>query len=109
MSRSRVLSVVVTGAYVMVSLWFGGARAATKILAFCTLPCACIWFPEERGNYVGGYITQPSPAAAVRVVGWIVLFAPVVAGVLMWVASIGVVPKMSWRDGIQAWGSLRRR
>jgi len=39
----------------------------------------------------------------------VVLLAPAVAGVFVWVESIGVVPKMSWRDALQAWGSLRRQ
>jgi hypothetical protein len=108
MSRSRVLSVLLAAIYVAIGCLFGGQRAGAKMLAFCSLPVLCIWYPEAFGNYVGGRITAPSPPSVLRVVGWIILFAPVVAAVLVWMEGIGVVPNLSWRDTLAAWGSLRR-
>jgi hypothetical protein len=108
MSGSRVLSVLLAAIYVAIGCGLGGQRAGAKMLAFCSLSVLCIWYPEAFGNSVGGRITAPSLPSVVRVVGWMVLFAPVVATVLVWIDSIGVVPKMSWRHVLQAWGSLRR-
>lgn len=41
------------------------------------LPLACIWFPEEMGDYTGNLsfpqITKATPAGVIRVGGWCLL------------------------------------
>ena len=52
------------------------------------LPLACIWFPEEMGDYTGNlsfpHITKATPAAVIRVGGWFLLLVEFAMLVYLW-------------------------
>ena len=84
MRTSRILSLVVSLAYVLIALLTGAGLGALKIAAFLILPLACIWLSDEMGGYVGwgmgrGAITSTSPGFAVAFCGWVLLLLPVIA------------------------------
>jgi hypothetical protein len=92
MSISRLLSLVVAGIYLLVPLfaYVGGDQEALKgflyMLAFLMLPLGCIWFGDELGGLIGikyGLVSSPSPGWAVALLGWILLFMPVVVVIIM--------------------------
>jgi len=43
---SRLASVVLSIAYLVVAFEAGGVEGALRMLLFCLVPVACIWFPE---------------------------------------------------------------
>jgi len=51
------------------------------------LPLACIWFPEEMGEYTGNLafpqITKTTPAVIIRVGGWCLLIVEFLVLLLM--------------------------
>jgi hypothetical protein len=53
--------------------------AASEAVIF---PLASIWFSEAMGRYTGPStgiaITAPSPGLIVRILGWVVLFLPLI-------------------------------
>ncbi len=67
----------------MVVGWTCGlsGRSLASLLSILALSLACIWFPEGMGRYRGisglgrPEITFSSPADAVAVAGWLVMFA----------------------------------
>ena len=89
MNWSRILSSLVAITYIVLALIFIGSAAAFKIGLFVILPLMCIWFSDVMGAYtgflpLGDYpITQQSPGLLVRIMGWVVLFLPIIAGVIM--------------------------
>jgi hypothetical protein len=86
-SRWRWLSGVIAGAYLVSAAFAGGFVDVLRVVAFLLVPMAAIWFPDEVGSHVGGRITRPSPGWAVRALGWLVLFMPIVAVVIIWSRS----------------------
>ena len=72
----RVVSLVVAAAYVVSAFTRSGQVAGLEMILYCVVPVACIWFPEALGEYVGGRITDTSPAAFVSTLGWVVLLVP---------------------------------
>lgn len=90
MSWNRVLSALVAISYIVIGTVHGGLEMAFKIGLGVILPLACIWFSDAMGRYVGlglmafDYpITKQSPGILVCVMGWVVLFLPVVAGLII--------------------------
>jgi len=81
---------LIAGIYIIAALLMGGAEGGFKVLAFLTLPLACIWFSEAMGSYTGPTtsmpITAPSPGIMVCIVGWMALLLPVVILVIAWLA-----------------------
>jgi hypothetical protein len=60
----------------------GGQMGAFKILVYCFIPVACIWFPDHLGSATGFLgsgppITKASPAAVVAFLGWVLLLMPI--------------------------------
>jgi hypothetical protein len=93
--RSRVASGVMVALYLGLAVagpFKGYSRVAdlARVLGFCVLPLACIWFPDELARY-GGRITfqnlrygrKPLPPPFVWFLGWVVLLVPVVMAVLL--------------------------
>lgn len=87
MTRNRLLSALVALIYIILAAFFGGAESAFKIGGFTIMPLACIWFSEAMGGYTGslplsGSINQPTPGIIVCILGWFLLFLPVIILVL---------------------------
>jgi len=85
---SRVLSLLLAGAYVVVGA-FGGLETAAKTAMFVVLPLACIWFSDVLADFTGsGFsympITRTSPEIFVYYLGWVVLFLPLFVVVWFW-------------------------
>ena len=78
----RTLSLALAVFYVGAAYWIGGGEIACKTLAFVILPLTCVWFSEAMGNYTGMMgsmpINQESPGVIVRLLGWVLLFLPIV-------------------------------
>lgn len=81
-TRSRVASAVLTVVYVAVASK-SGAVVAVKMLRFCLLPLACIWFPDALGSLARGRIARTSPRSFVRFLGWTVLLLPVIMTIIV--------------------------
>ena len=95
--RSRVLSGAIVALYVAVATGESGDKYSfllllTRILSFCVLPLACIWFPEALGDFIGGRITKTSPRSYVWFFGWVVLLLPLLAIPFVQVQRIGMFP-----------------
>lgn len=77
---NRILSALVALTWLVLAILGGGAEALTKQFFAMVPALACIWFPEALGN-LGAWSTGPlsgyrsSPAAAVRICGWILLLS----------------------------------
>jgi len=85
--RSRVLSSAIVALYVAVASGASGDSrlfllALTRVLRYCALPLACIWFPDALGDFVSGRITKKSPRSFVWYLGWVVLLVPALAAAL---------------------------
>ena len=86
---SRLASLVLSIAYLVVAFEAGGVEGALRMLLFCFVPVACIWFPDVLGDYAGfglgsGIgITKTSPPIIVWYLGWVVLFVPIVGAVIV--------------------------
>ena len=79
MSVSRVLSLIVLGFYLIVLFFMcqgksseENFRTAVPFLIFNGFCLACIWFPDEMGNFVIYRVTSTSPGCIVAIMGWIV-------------------------------------
>lgn len=80
--RSRAASCVIVAIYL--GLAGSGPANLARVLRFCVLPLACIWFPDQLGDMVGGRITKSSPRSFVWFLGWVVLLVPVVMAAILW-------------------------
>jgi len=91
MNWNRALSGLVAVSYLVLAAIHGGPGMALKVAMFLILPLGCIWFSDEMGRYTGfgsmlwsSYpITEQSPGVLVCIMGWVVLFLPVIAGVII--------------------------
>jgi hypothetical protein len=89
MSIQRLVSILVTGIYLLIA-YFGGKNVAgfRDILGISlVLGLPCIWFGDELGGMVGylghARITSTTPGSVVRFVGWLLLlFLPVLGYIL---------------------------
>jgi hypothetical protein len=69
----RVLSAVLAGIFVLLSLWNGGVNSLCFVLILL-IAVASVWFPNEMGSFTGRLApTQSSPGILVRWCGWFVL------------------------------------
>lgn len=88
---SRGISLLLFAVYVVGGYVAGGPGLSLKILGFCIVPLACVWFPEGMGAYKSygyGHIGRESPASFVWVLGWIVLLLPAITAAIFWIASV---------------------
>lgn len=90
MLRHRIASGIVACLYFLLVIFTGDPRAVVKLAVFLILPLGAIWFSDDMGalsgvtfGRLGGpVITAASPGVFVRIVGWILLLAPVIGAVL---------------------------
>ena len=90
MSKSRLLSLVVAGIYILIACFGGkvveGFAGVLGISLVLGLPC--IWFGDELGGMVWGrlgnaQITSRTPGAVVRFVGWLLLVLLPIIGYIL--------------------------
>lgn len=80
---SKLISLAVSGSYMLVVFIFGAPVDTTVVLFSCVGPLALIWFPEvfgdaSAGNSLFGRITvRPTPVVFVQLAGWIGLLLPI--------------------------------
>ncbi len=81
MSLSRLISLFVTIIYLLIAYLGGEKVAGIRGILYLSLILGlpCIWFGDELGGMVGGYlghaqITSQTPGSIVRFVGWLLLF-----------------------------------
>jgi hypothetical protein len=91
MNWNRIISAIVALVFLVVAFVHAGAAGTFKLALFLIIPLACIWFSEELGGYVGpawgGPVMSPTPGIIVCIVGWLLLFLPV----LIWVIyAVGI-------------------
>jgi len=70
-------------AYLVGSLVWGGSHDWLLLLAYLIMPMACIWFSEELGGFTGIgphgiYISSPTPGIFILIIGWVLLFMPII-------------------------------
>ena len=87
MNWNRIISGLIAAAYIVFAGLRGGAEQAFKLGIFVIFPLACIWFPDATGGYVGptlyGRINSPSPGILVLIFGWLLLFLPILLGLVL--------------------------
>jgi len=86
--RSRVISGAVVALYLGVDLRYSGPADAVRLLWFCLLPVACVWFPDALGDLISGRITKKSPPSFVWFFGWVVLLLPVISVAILLVEGV---------------------
>jgi hypothetical protein len=83
----RVLSLIIAGAYVLLTLIGGLSQSVLTAIgsvllvsAVLLVPLACIWYGDEMGGYVGMLpgpaINRRTPGVFIKVGGWILLLFP---------------------------------
>lgn len=85
---SRLISIVIAIGYLVAAYFADGWELTWRIGLFLILPLGCIWFSDEMGAYTGvgfgrGAITSPTPGCLIAFGGWLLLFLPVIAGVVI--------------------------
>jgi hypothetical protein len=85
---NRTSSLAIYVAYLLMTYHYGGGLLTVKVATALLLAMACIWFPEELGQYTGimhaHAITSPTPAFLVCAGGWLILIGvPVVVYFIM--------------------------
>jgi Zn-finger nucleic acid-binding protein len=86
--RSRAASGALVALYLGLALQYFNPEAAVRLLQFCVVPIACVWFPDARGDSVGARITKKSPRSFVRCLGWVVLLLPVVVSAILFAEGV---------------------
>ena len=84
--RSRWLSGLVAGAYLLVAMIYAPSpEFMFRLISFLLFPLVCIWFCDAMGNLTGialglgrPMITRPTPGDIVAIGGWLVLLLPVI-------------------------------
>lgn len=90
-NKGKFISLVVSalylfGAYTFLEWDFGDLL---KLAAFLIFPLACIWFGDAMGGWtgfsrpLGPRISQESPGCLVAFIGWILLFLPLLIGIIV--------------------------
>lgn len=83
----RTLSLIVAAVYLAITGIYASSQGKllTDLLiigAALLFPLACIWFPDELGEYMGALpapgITRKSPGWMVRIGGWVLLLLPAI-------------------------------
>jgi len=98
MSFSRILSLVVAGGYLLVSLLqlylseqWENLKGVIALMAWIALSLVCIWYSEEIGSLTGakyGLVSSSSPGWAVEIMGWILLILPFVVFIIWAIAGL---------------------
>jgi hypothetical protein len=90
-SRSRLISTLLVGFYLIVAVKTAGVSAALRVLLFCVTPWACVSFPEAMGALISPVLgpARESPRRFVWILGWLVLALPLIQVVIIVVQAAG--------------------
>ena len=88
MNLNKILSGLIAAAYIVVSSVHAGTKTAFARAIFLILPLFCIWFSDAMGGYtgelpIGSPITIQSPGKLIRILGWGLLFLPIILVIIM--------------------------
>jgi Zn-finger nucleic acid-binding protein len=101
--RSRVASSVIAALYLGLAAAgpfnaYSSVADLARVLGFCLLPLACIWFPDELARRGGRWTfrgltsgRRASPRSFVWFVGWVVLLLPVTVVAILWLQGVTFV------------------
>jgi hypothetical protein len=88
MTWNRVISGLIAVIYLALAYAHGGMEPVFKLGLFLILPLFCIWFSDAMGGYTGltSYMisVSSSPGALVRILGWLLLFLPLIMGIIIY-------------------------
>jgi hypothetical protein len=91
LNKNRIFSGLLAVIYIGGGFATDGGEGGFKVLLFLILPLACIWFSDAMGGYTGLTssmpITAPSPGVVVCILGWLLLFLPLIFIVISYVAA----------------------
>lgn len=81
--RSRLLSGLVAGAYLLIAGLRGDGQTVFGLVGFLVFPIACIWWCDGMGRLTGvsfgaarPTVTQETPGDFVAIGGWLLLLCP---------------------------------
>lgn len=87
LSRSRIISLIISIGYLIAAYIFGREAAAVRMLLFLVLPLGCIWYSDELGSWTGmikGHlVTCASLGCLVVFMGWVLLCLPIIMGLII--------------------------
>ena len=83
----RIISLVISIAYLVVAYHANGAETAFKAGMFLILPLACIWFSDAMGSFTGvmrgQHINATTPGGLVAFGGWLLLAMPLIVWIII--------------------------
>jgi hypothetical protein len=86
MNWNRILSGLLAIIYIVAACVLDGREAAFKFAVLLVFPLFCIWFADAMGRYIGPTtsvaITNPTPGWIICIAGWLLLFLPIIAGIV---------------------------
>ena len=88
--KSRIISGIIAIIYLVTAYLADGLELTCRVALFLLLPLACIWFSDAMGRYSssgigmrGPAITGTTPGCFVALGGWLLLFLPVIIGLIV--------------------------
>ena len=77
----RVTAGLLVAGCAVIGYLLAGSEVAVRLVAWCILPLAVVWWPDATGGWDRGVIamgpTRRSPPGLVRFFGWVALLVPV--------------------------------
>lgn len=93
-NRSKALALGIAFVYLVITIISWGLEGFLKVSLYLILPLACIFFSDAMGGHtgVGGlgggpWVTKPTPGTFIAFMGWVLLFFPVVAAIVIFLTS----------------------
>ncbi len=88
--KSRIISGIVAAVYLALAFCSADAETVFHLGIFLVFPLACIWFSDATGGYTGmgmghGAITSATPGCLVAFGGWLLLFLPIIIGLISYI------------------------
>ena len=90
--NAKVIAIIIACSYLIFSSWIFGLGGFLLMLRFLILPLACIFFGYEMGSITGvrfslnpirPVVNKPTPGVFVIIIGWVLLFVPIIAMLIM--------------------------
>jgi len=87
-NKGKCASIIVSALYLLAAFLTGNIEDVVRLAGFLIIPLACIWFGDDMGGWIGfsraggPRITQASPGCLVVFVGWVLLLAPLIVGIV---------------------------
>ena len=90
--KAKAIALGIACFYLIFSSWMYGLAGFLLMLRFLILPLACIFFGYEMGTLTGvrfslnpirPVVNKPTPGMFVILIGWVLLFLPIIATLIM--------------------------